>query len=363
MACACRVRPCAPRWPPATWPRVAALLGRPYSVSGHVLHGRKLGRDARVFARSTCASRRPRLRRWASSSCASTAWPQSRCPAWPAWACGRRWTTPAACCSRCIAWTWPPALGPDGGYGRCVRVELLHKLHDERQYASLDALRAGIARESPTRRRGSRPDPADARQKRQTAPAPRPLPPACKVSGLSAAGPSRRADAAADAPVQAAVELGAPLRRQAPRRATRRRARSRLAAAAGCLRADAEPGLHVFLSPAPLMPGREREGLRSGWAASRAPDRTRPRRQPPRPMSRCPRRRRTRQSRHRLPDDRSGAPAGSARCSSMPRELPAVAALAALVVAQAGLSPQVIAIAPGRPLRPALDLVVVAVVT
>jgi len=26
-----------------------------------------------------------------------------------------------------------------------VRVELLHKLHDERQYASLDALRAGIA--------------------------------------------------------------------------------------------------------------------------------------------------------------------------------------------------------------------------
>jgi riboflavin kinase/FMN adenylyltransferase len=45
--------------------------------------------------------------------------------------------------THCLA--WPPALGPDAAYGRVVRVELLHKLHDERQYASLDALRAGIA--------------------------------------------------------------------------------------------------------------------------------------------------------------------------------------------------------------------------
>ncbi len=42
---------------------------------------------------------------------------------------------------------WPEALGRDGGYGRCIRVELLHKLHDERTYASLDALRAGIAQD------------------------------------------------------------------------------------------------------------------------------------------------------------------------------------------------------------------------
>jgi hypothetical protein len=42
---------------------------------------------------------------------------------------------------------WPAALGPDGGYGRCVRVELLHKLHDERKYDSLEALRAGIAQD------------------------------------------------------------------------------------------------------------------------------------------------------------------------------------------------------------------------
>jgi riboflavin kinase/FMN adenylyltransferase len=43
---------------------------------------------------------------------------------------------------------WPEALGRDGGYGRCVRVELLHKLHDELKYDGLDALRAGIARDT-----------------------------------------------------------------------------------------------------------------------------------------------------------------------------------------------------------------------
>jgi riboflavin kinase/FMN adenylyltransferase len=40
---------------------------------------------------------------------------------------------------------WPPSLGADAGYGALVRVELLHWLHEERRYASLDALRAGIA--------------------------------------------------------------------------------------------------------------------------------------------------------------------------------------------------------------------------
>jgi riboflavin kinase/FMN adenylyltransferase len=40
---------------------------------------------------------------------------------------------------------WPTALGADGGYGRLVRVELLHWLHGERRYESLQALRDGIA--------------------------------------------------------------------------------------------------------------------------------------------------------------------------------------------------------------------------
>jgi riboflavin kinase/FMN adenylyltransferase len=42
---------------------------------------------------------------------------------------------------------WPAALDSEAGYGRTVRVDLLHKLHDERKYASMDALREGIARD------------------------------------------------------------------------------------------------------------------------------------------------------------------------------------------------------------------------
>ena len=43
---------------------------------------------------------------------------------------------------------WPDGLGLDGAYGRCVRVDLLHKLHDELKYASLDLLRVGIDRDT-----------------------------------------------------------------------------------------------------------------------------------------------------------------------------------------------------------------------
>ena len=45
--------------------------------------------------------------------------------------------------THCLA--WPAALGPEGGYGRVIRVDLLHKLHDERKYGSLAALRDAIA--------------------------------------------------------------------------------------------------------------------------------------------------------------------------------------------------------------------------
>jgi riboflavin kinase/FMN adenylyltransferase len=42
---------------------------------------------------------------------------------------------------------WPAHLGAEGAYGKIVRVELLHKLHDELRYDSLEALQAGIARD------------------------------------------------------------------------------------------------------------------------------------------------------------------------------------------------------------------------
>ena len=42
---------------------------------------------------------------------------------------------------------WPAELGAEGAYGKIVRVELLHKLHDELKYDGLDALTAGIAKD------------------------------------------------------------------------------------------------------------------------------------------------------------------------------------------------------------------------
>ena len=42
---------------------------------------------------------------------------------------------------------WPDSLGLDGGYGKLIRVELLHKLHDELKYDSLESLNQGIQRD------------------------------------------------------------------------------------------------------------------------------------------------------------------------------------------------------------------------
>ena len=42
---------------------------------------------------------------------------------------------------------WPAGLGAEGGYGKLVRVELLHKLRDEARYDGLEALTAAIHRD------------------------------------------------------------------------------------------------------------------------------------------------------------------------------------------------------------------------
>ena len=42
---------------------------------------------------------------------------------------------------------WPVELGTEGGYGKIIRVELLHKLHDELKYDGLEALKTGIAKD------------------------------------------------------------------------------------------------------------------------------------------------------------------------------------------------------------------------
>lgn len=123
--------------------RVATLLGRPYTVSGHVVHGAKLGRslDCRTmnvrFGHDKPATsgifvvRTHGLDGQALEGVASL---------------GVRPTVEDA--GRVLlevhCFDWPSALGSEGGYGKIVRVDLLHKLRDEARYDGLDALQAAI---------------------------------------------------------------------------------------------------------------------------------------------------------------------------------------------------------------------------
>ena len=126
--------------------RAAALLGRPYSISGHVLHGAKLGRSL-GFATLNLRFGHPRpaamgifvvqVHGLADHALRGVASLGVR----PTIEDGGRVLLETHCLE------WPPALGRDGGYGRLIQVELLHKLHDERKYASLEALREGIAQD------------------------------------------------------------------------------------------------------------------------------------------------------------------------------------------------------------------------
>jgi riboflavin kinase / FMN adenylyltransferase len=43
---------------------------------------------------------------------------------------------------------WPEALGAEGGYGKLVSVELLHKLRDEARYDGLPALTDAIRKDA-----------------------------------------------------------------------------------------------------------------------------------------------------------------------------------------------------------------------
>ncbi len=116
--------------------RAAALLGRPYSISGHVLHGRKLGRELgfptlnlRFCAR---AAGRQRHLRGAGAR-------PGRPPAAGVASLGVRPTVRTRR-ARAAGGALPGLArgpGPQGGYGHCVRVELLHKLRDEVRYDSL----------------------------------------------------------------------------------------------------------------------------------------------------------------------------------------------------------------------------------
>ncbi len=129
---------------------VGALLGRHYSISGHVVHGRKLGRElgfptvnlrfshwkpaaSGIFAVTVDGLADHPLPGVANLGIRPSLDPQD--------VNGGRVLLETHCLE------WPQHLGLQGGYGKIIRVDLLHKLHDELKYDSLDALRAGIARD------------------------------------------------------------------------------------------------------------------------------------------------------------------------------------------------------------------------
>jgi riboflavin kinase/FMN adenylyltransferase len=124
-----------------------ALLGRPYSISGHAVHGRKLGRELGFRTLNLrFAHPRPatmgifvaRVHGLAPHALPAVASLGVR----PTVEDGGRVLLETHCLH------WPAELGLEGGYGRCLRVELLHKLHDELKYDGLEALRTGIARDT-----------------------------------------------------------------------------------------------------------------------------------------------------------------------------------------------------------------------
>lgn len=131
--------------------RAESLLGRPYAISGRVQHGRQLGRE--LGFRTLNLRFGPAGTRWRPAAMGIfvvQVHGLASAPLPGVASLGVRPTVEDA--GRVLlevhCLDWPAALGRDGGYGHCVRVELLHKLHDELKYDSLEALREGIARDT-----------------------------------------------------------------------------------------------------------------------------------------------------------------------------------------------------------------------
>ena len=125
----------------------ARLLGRPYCISGHVMHGRKLGRELGFRTLNL------RFDHWKPAASGifvvlvhglgdrplpGVANLGVRPSLDPTDVNGGRVLLETHCLD------WPAELGAEGAYGKIIRVELLHKLHDELKYDGLDALTRGI---------------------------------------------------------------------------------------------------------------------------------------------------------------------------------------------------------------------------
>jgi riboflavin kinase / FMN adenylyltransferase len=140
----------------------AKLLGRPYSISGHVVHGRKLGRELGKDSDLPGGFRTLNLRfsskthPWKSAASGIFCVRVQGLSEQPLNGVANLGIRPSLDANdvnggRVLLEThildWPTRLGAEHGYGKIIRVELLHKLHEELKYDGLDALTQGIARD------------------------------------------------------------------------------------------------------------------------------------------------------------------------------------------------------------------------
>ena len=147
----------------------AALLGRPYGISGHVVHGRTLGRALAEGApgrgdgfRTLNLRFSRRAHAWKPAASGIFVVEVHGLDEQPLPGVANLGVRPSLDPNdvnggRVLLEThvldWPAHLGPEGAYGKIIRVDLLHKLHDELRYHSLAALTEGIARDCVDARR------------------------------------------------------------------------------------------------------------------------------------------------------------------------------------------------------------------
>jgi riboflavin kinase/FMN adenylyltransferase len=124
----------------------SGLLGRPYSVSGHVVHGKKLGREL-GFRTMNIAFRHDKPA--ATGIFVVRTHGLGPDPVDGVASLGIRPTVEDA--GRVLlevhCLSWHSQTGIDSAYGKIVKVEMLAKLHDELKYEGLDALKIGIAKD------------------------------------------------------------------------------------------------------------------------------------------------------------------------------------------------------------------------
>ena len=128
----------------------ARLLGHPYHISGHVLHGAKLGRSLGFRTLNL------RFSHWKPAASGIFAVLVHGLTPEPLQGVANLGVRPSLdprdvnggrvlLETHCL--DWPTQLGAEGAYGKIIRVELLYKLHDELKYDGLDALQKGIAKD------------------------------------------------------------------------------------------------------------------------------------------------------------------------------------------------------------------------